>query len=89
MQKSSFIDRIVEKASQNAVLMRAIYLNILKKQMQSTPSKKCVMTVKCGCEENDFDVLVTERDIERVYNRFAKKCPTCEELIKITFKFEN
>ncbi|MCL4428981.1 MAG: hypothetical protein M1276_08365 [Deltaproteobacteria bacterium] len=87
MESSSFFDRLVENASQNAVLMRAKFLNILKKQMKSASSKNCIMNVKCGCNENNFNVLVTEGDIEKVYDRFAKKCPSCGEAIKITFKF--
>ena len=37
--------------------------------------------------ENNFNVLVTEEDIDRVYDKFAKKCTTCGQPIKITFKF--
>ena len=47
------------------------------------------MNVKCNCDENNFDVLVTKEDIERIYDRFAKKCPSCREAIKITFNFKS
>ncbi len=83
----SFIDKIIEKASQNAVLMRAKYLSLVKRQIKSSESKNCVMNVKCSCEENNFNVLVSEEDVSRVYDRFAKKCINCGQPIKITFKF--
>jgi hypothetical protein len=87
MENEAFFNNIVESASQNAVLMRSRFLNIIRKQIKSSPSKRCVMNVKCGCNENNFDVLVTEEDIARVYDRFAKKCPVCGEIIKINFNF--
>ena len=85
----AFFDNLVKSASQNAVLMRLKFLNIIKRQIKSYPSKRCVMNVKCNCDENNFDVLVTEEDIGRVYDRFAKKCPSCGENIKITFNFKS
>ena len=89
MENPAFFDNLVKSASQNAVLMRLKFLNIIKRQIKSYPSKRCVMNVKCKCDENNFDVLVTEEDIERVYDRFAKKCPSCGEAIKITFNFKS
>ena len=88
-ENPAFFDNLVKSASQNAVLMRLKFLNIIKKQIKSYPSKRCVMNVKCNCDENNFDVLVTEEDIGRVYDRFAKKCPSCGETIKINFNFKS
>ncbi|MCL4427901.1 MAG: hypothetical protein M1276_02740 [Deltaproteobacteria bacterium] len=90
MENPAFFDNLVKSASQNAVLMRSKFLNIIKRQIKFSPSKRCVMKVKCGCDENNFDVLVTEEDIGRVSDndRFAKKCPACGENIKINFKFK-
>ena len=88
MENEEFFNNIFKSASQNAVLMRSRFLNIIRKQIKSSPSKRCVMNVKCGCNENNFDVLVTEADIGRVYDRFAKKCPVCGGLIKINFNFK-
>jgi hypothetical protein len=89
MENQTFFDNLVKSASQNAVLMRSRFLNVIKRQIKFSPSKHCVMNVKCGCDENNFDVLVTEEDIGRVYDRFAKKCPACGENIKITFNFKD
>ena len=88
-ENPAFFDNLVKSASQNAVLMRLKFLNIIKKQIKSYPSKRCVMNVKCNCDENNFDVLVTEEDIGRVYDRFANKCPSCGEIIKINFNFKS
>ena len=88
-ENPAFFDNLVKSASQNAVLMRLKFLNIIKRQIKSYPSKRCVMNVKCNCDENNFDVLVTEEDIGRVYDRFAKKCPSCGETIKINFNFKS
>ena len=88
-ENPAFFDNLVKSASQNAVLMRLKFLNIIKRQIKSYPSKRCVMNVKCNCDENNFDVLVTEEDIGRVYDRFAKKCPSCGETIKINFNFQS
>ncbi len=88
MESNDFFDNLVKNASQNVVLMRSRFLNIIKKQIKSSNSKRCVMNVKCGCNENNFDVLVTEEDVERVYDRFAKRCPACGENIKINFDFK-
>ncbi len=89
MENSAFFEKLVKSASQNAVLMRSKFLNIIKRQIKASAAKGCVMNVKCKCDENNFNVLVTEEDIERVYGRFAKKCPTCGENIKIDFNFKN
>jgi hypothetical protein len=89
MENQSFFENLVKNASQNAVLMRSKFLNIVKRQIKSTQSKSCVMNVKCACDENNFNVLVTEEDIGKVYDRFAKKCPACGEFIKINFNFKN
>ena len=89
MENPAFFDNLVKSASHNAVLMRLKFLNIIKRQIKSYSSKRCVMNVKCNCDENNFDVLVTEEDIGRVYDRFAKKCPSCGETIKINFNFKS
>ena len=89
METQAFFENLVKSASNNAVLMRSKFLNIIKRQIKFSPSKRCVMNVKCGCDENNFDVLVTEEDIGRVYDRFAKKCPACGENIKINFNFKS
>ncbi len=60
MENPAFFDNLVKSASQNAVLMRSKFLNIIKRQIKFCPSKRCVMNVKCKCDENNFDVLVTE-----------------------------
>ena len=89
MENPAFFDNLVKNASQNAVLMRSKFLNLIKKQIKSSTSKSCVMNIKCDCDENNFNVLVTDEDIERVYDKFAKKCPTCGKTIKINFIFKN
>jgi len=59
MENQTFFDNLVKSASQNAVLMRSRFLSVIKRQIKFSPSKRCVMNVKCGCDENNFDVLVT------------------------------
>jgi acetyl-CoA carboxylase beta subunit len=89
IQKSdSFLERVLEKASQNAVLVRSKYMNLIKRRISSSNNKEAVMNLKCSCSEYDMNVLVTDSDVERVYDRFVKKCPNCGDNVKITFKFK-
>ena len=82
-----FIEKVLEKASQNAVIVRSKYMNIIKREIASTGRKEAVMNLKCGCDEYDMNVLVTEKDVEKIYERFVKKCTKCNQPIKISFKF--
>ncbi|MHB1660724.1 MAG: hypothetical protein ACYCSQ_09480 [bacterium] len=88
LKSDSFLERILEKASQNAVLVRSKYMNLIKRRISSSNTKEAVMNLKCACNEYDMNVLVTESDVERIYERFVKKCPNCGETIKIIFKFK-
>ncbi|MCL4321216.1 MAG: hypothetical protein M0016_07630 [Deltaproteobacteria bacterium] len=83
----SFLEKVLEKASQSAVLARSKYMNIIKRDIASSTRKEAVMNLKCGCDEYDMNVLVTERDVEKIYEKFVKKCIKCNQPIKISFKF--
>ena len=55
----SFIEKALEKASQNAVIVRSKYMNIIKRDIASSGRKEAVMNLKCGCDEYDMNVLLT------------------------------
>ncbi|MHB8232169.1 MAG: hypothetical protein ACYDDB_04640 [bacterium] len=88
LKSDSFLEKVLEKASQNAVLVRSKYMNIIKNRISSSNTKDAVMNLKCACNEYDMNVLVTESDVEKVYDKFTKKCPNCGDTIKIAFKFK-
>ncbi len=50
-------------------------------------SKKCRIDIECGCGRSSFDIPLAVKDIEKVYDMFAKKCPDCGHAIRVTFDF--
>jgi hypothetical protein len=82
---SSQIDRIMRKITDNAIIVKNRYLNMIKNKIYKSPKKEAIMGISCACGEYSFSVIVTEKDIEKVYNKFDKKCTLCNDFIKIKF----
>jgi hypothetical protein len=82
---SSQIDRIIKKINDNALKIKNRYLNMIKNKIYKSPKKEAVMRMSCECGESSFSVIVTEKDIEKIYDKFDKKCPLCSDFIKIKF----
>lgn len=88
IKSNSFFEEAIRKVSLNAVAVRSKYMNLIKNKISSSHSKNAIMNLRCKCSEYDMNVLVTESDVEKIYKRFVKKCPHCDKIIKITFKFK-
>ncbi|MFW0884311.1 hypothetical protein ACMCNP_04535 [Candidatus Acidulodesulfobacterium sp. H_13] len=88
IKSNSFFEEVLRKASLNAIAVRSKYMNLIKNRISSSHSKNAIMNLKCKCNEYDMNVLVTESDVGKIYERFVKKCINCDEIIKITFKFK-
>ncbi|MHB1679503.1 MAG: hypothetical protein ACYCTB_03200 [bacterium] len=82
---SSQIERMMKKISNNAILIKNRYLNMIKNKMNKYPKKEAIMDMSCVCGDSSFSVIVTEKDIEKIYTKFDKKCPLCNDFIKIKF----
>ena len=50
--------------------------------------KICAISVECGCEKTNFDIIITHNaDFGRIYDRFEKKCVFCGQDIRVEFDF--
>ncbi|MCL4546435.1 MAG: hypothetical protein M1576_01675 [Deltaproteobacteria bacterium] len=82
---NSQIERIMKKISNNAILIKNKYLGMIKNKINKSPKGEAVMDMSCGCGDSSFSVIVTEKDIEKIYAKFDKKCSFCNDFIKIKF----
>jgi len=82
---SSQIERIMKKITDNSIIIKNRYLNMIKNKINKSQKKNAIMDMSCGCGDSSFSVIVTEKDIEKIYNKFDKKCPICGDFIKIKF----